>query len=740
MLTRTLTSVVALAWASGAYAQAAPSPSAASPAQATDVVQVEDIIVTAQRRSERLIDVPISITTVAAQDIERAGGEAVENLTKTVPGVYIQRAVYGVSPTVRGVGSTLGTLGGEQNVSIYLDGVYQADASANTFDLANISSVEVLKGPQGTLFGRNATGGAMLVTTLDPSFTPGGKVNLSYERFNQVRASAYATAPLSDTFAVNGAVAYRHSNGYIRDNRSGRLVNEGETLMLRGKALWQPTDQFSAVVSASHSEFDDPTAISYQALFLAPAYAAPGNNAGPIAYDRFHLSHDTRGVLKTRADAASAKFKLDLDAGVLTAITAYQTGRLTSTNDLDATYSTIPAAIVLPPPLPPLTVGVIPTQHWIDLRTQTKTFTQEVNFTSKGEGPFSYVAGLYYYHQDYRVPGLFTNGAPSLHGASKNAAYAVYVDGSYDFGALTLIAGLRYTYEKRKSWNGVGAVDPAPFTRIQTDDDSQVTPRVGLRYALSERSNVYATFTRGFKSGTFDASSPNGPPVKAETIEAYEVGYKISEPAFSFNASAFYYDYLDTQVNATVSGSAGIFNQLFNVPKSRIYGLDVDGTYRFSRAFDVRAAVAYTHARYIDFPFAPAYSNVVSQDTGFGLVFQNGSADASGNNMVRAPELTVSTAFNYHADLGHDRRLDISVSPHYSSRVFFTFDNSLSQGGYTLLDANATLSLGQNLTLSVFGRNLTDKAYSVGKNINNLLAVTNFGAPRTYGVSLGYSF
>lgn len=736
MLTRTLTSIVALAWASGAYAQTVP----ATPAQSSDVVQVEDIIVTAQRRSERLIDVPITITTVAAEDIERAGPDAVENLTKTVPGVYIQRAVYGVSPTVRGVGSTLGTLGGEQNVSIYLDGVYQANATANTFDLANISSVEVLKGPQGTLFGRNATGGAMLVTTMDPGFTPSGKVSLSYERFNQVRASAYATTPLSDSFAVNGAVAYRHSNGYIRDNRSGKLVNEGESLMLRGKALWQPTDQFSVVVSASHSEFDDPTAISYQALFLAPAYAVPGNNAGPIAYDRFHLSHDTRGVLKTRSDSASAKLTWDLAAGTLTAITAYQDGKLTSTNDLDATYSTNPAPIVLPPPLPPLVVGAIPTQHWIDLSTTTKTFTQEVNFTSKSDGPLNYVAGLYYYHQDYRVPGLFTNGAPSLHGASKNLAYAAYVDGSYDFGALTLIAGLRYTYEEREAQNGVGVVDPAPFTRSQSDDDSQLTPRIGLRYALSERSNVYATFTRGFKSGTFDATSPTGPSVKAETIEAYEVGYKVSAPAYSLNASAFYYDYLDTQVNATVSGSAGIYNQLFNVPKSRIYGLDIDGTYRFSRAFDVRAAVAYTHARYTDFPFAPAYSTVATPETGFGLVFLNSSADASGNKMVRAPELTVSTAFNYHADLGNDRRLDVSVSPHYSSRVYFTFDNSLSQGGYTLVDANATLSLGQNLTLSVFGRNLTDKAYSVGKNINNLLAVTNFGMPRTYGVSLGYSF
>lgn len=736
MLSRTLTSIVALAWASGAYAQTAP---AASPDPTA--VAVDDIIVTAQRRSERLVDVPISIATVSSEDIERAGSEALENLTKAVPGVYVQRAVYGVSPSIRGIGSTLSTLSGEQNVSIYLDGVYQASASANTFDLANISGVEVLKGPQGTLFGRNATGGAILVNTLDPSFIPGGKFNLGYERFNTVRASGYLTAPLSDTVAVNGAISYRHSDGYIRDLRTDELVNESETFLVRAKLLFQPTDAFSAVLSASHATFDDPTAASYQAFLLSGAYTFPGNNAGPVATDRYHLSHNTRGIITSETNSASLRLKWNLAAGDLTATTSYQESSLYSRNDLDATYATTPAPIVLPPPLPPLVVGVIPTDQSIsDMDTRSKTITQEVNFTSLSDGPFNYVTGLYYYSREDGVPRLATNGAPSLHALGKSKAYAVYLDGSYDFGDLSLIAGVRYTYEDRESQSGVGASDPTPYTRFQEGTDEQVTPRIGLRYAFSPYSNGYAIYTRGFKSGGFDGTSPTGAPIDAETINAYEVGYKTAQAAYTLNAAVFYYDYQDTQVNATVSGSTGIFNQLFNVPKSTIYGLDLDGSYTFSDAFDVRIALAYTRSEYDDFPFAPVYSTQPTPATGFGLVFTNSNADASGNQMVRSPEFTASTTFNYHRDLGGDRRLDVSVTPYYSSRVYFDFANTLSQDAYVTVDANATLTFNENLTLSIFGRNLTDEVYVVNKNLNSLVGVNNYGTPRTFGVTLGYAF
>ena len=739
MLTRTLTSVLALVWAGAANAQTG-SPQAAPTQQSSDVATVDDVVVTAQRRSERLIDVPISITTVSTEQLERAGPTGLESLTKVVPGVYLQRNVYGLSPTVRGIGSTLATSGGEQNVSVYVDGVYQPSATSNVFDLANISGIEVLKGPQGTLFGRNATGGALLINTLDPSFTPGGRLNLSYERFNQVRASAYGTAPLSDVLAVNGAISYRHSDGWIRDNKTGELVNEAENFIVRGKLLFQPTDRFSAVLTAAHTEFDDPTGSSSQSIRPAPAFLLPGNNSGPIATDRFHLSHNTRERIEIETDSFSAHLKGEFDFGTLNAITAYQRVDLASTNDLDGTYATIPAPITLPPPLPPLVVGALPTNQSITLETGQRVFTQEVNLTSKGDGPLSYVVGAFYFRNHSLVPFVIQSGAPVTHARVATESYAAYVDGAYKFGDLSLIAGLRYTYEDRAGKSGPGAIDPTPFTRFQDASDEQVSPRIGLRYAFSPQSNAYATYTQGFKSGNFDSTSATGPGVTAETLNAYEIGYKTSTPRFSLNAAAFYYDYKDTQVNATVSTLTSTTTQLYNVPKAEIYGLDLDGTYRFSDAFDIRAAVGYTHARYVEFPFAANYTTANIAATGFGLVFLNGSVDAAGNHMVRAPELTASVTFGYHAQLGSDTFLDVSVSPYYSSRVYFSFDNTLSQGAYTTVDANATFTFKENITVSVFGRNLSDEVYYTSQSVNALGYAGTFAMPRTYGVSLGYAF
>ncbi|HEX7784482.1 MAG TPA: TonB-dependent receptor [Sphingobium sp.] len=758
MTLKTLTSIMAIAWVSVAHAQSSssgdlgnrstpdmksgPAQSAAnarSASLAQNAVSPGDIVVTAQRRSERWVDVPISIAAVSPSALEQAGPTSLENLTKVVPGAYFQRAVYGLSPTIRGIGSTLPASGGEQNVATYIDGVYQATPTGNIFDLASVSDVEVLKGPQGTLFGRNATGGALLIKTLDPSFATSGRFNVSYERFNQVRASGYLNVPINDKIAVNGAISYRYARGYIRDGRTGDYVNEGRNFTARGKLLLQPTDNFSIILTASHADFDDPTGSNYQSIRLTGLYSLPFLDSGPVSKDRYHLSHNTRDVIKTSTDEYSAHAKLDLDFGTLTSISAYDVNDLFSINDLDNTYATIPLVIPLPLPIGPI---VIPTDQSATVKVHTKTFTQELNLTSKGDGPLSYVAGLYYYHSESAVPLLLSNDVPLFNAFGKNNAYAAYAEGTYRLGELSLIAGARYSYEKRLGESAQGVSAPSPFTRIQNATDKKWTPRIGLRYALSPRANIYATYSKGFKSGVFDLSSPNGPSVKPETVDAFEAGFKTSSKMFSLSAAGFYYDYKDSQVNSTVSGQDGaIFNQLFNVPTSRIYGIDIDGTVRFSDAFDVRAGFAYTHARYIDFKTAPGYTNDPTVPATLGGLFNaNIVVDASGSHMVRAPAYTASATFGYHAEVGDDSRLDVTVSPYYSSRVYFDFANTLSQKAYMTLDAAVTFTSHGNMTISVFGRNLTDKIYYTQQGINALGTNGNFGMPRTYGVSLGYSF
>lgn len=707
----TYTSVLALALAGVSLAQSPPpaepvTDDAASGAQ-------EEVVVTAQRRSERLVNVPISVSTATPDDIEVAGGASIENLTKLTPGVFLQRATYGLSPTVRGIGSTLVTSGGEQNVSLYVDNIYYPVPTGNIFDLASVSGVEILKGPQGTLFGRNATGGAILVHTLDPGFTTEGRFNVSYERFGQIRTSAYLNLPVTDSIAVNGSVAYRHSDGYIRDLRTDAIVNEGENFTARGKILWDVTDSFSLLFTAAHAELDDPTGTMSQSLQPAPILLLPA--FGPIATDRFHTSKFQPESTKTSTNEFNLRATLETDFGTFTSYTAYMRNALATTNDLSATY--FPSQV---------TSSVV-----------TKTFTQEINFASLPDRPFTYVAGIYYFNNKATAPGTTTNGTPISSSAGEVDSWAGYVDGTYTFGDWSLIAGIRYSYEDRSVASSPGRVQPTPYTRFQDAKERQWTPRIGLRYAVDEDSNIYATYSQGFKSGIFDAQTATGPGVGPERVDAYEIGYKTASSDFTFNAAAYYYDYTDTQVTAVISGQNGVvFSALFNVPKSEIYGVEADATIRFDDNFDLRVAGAYTHARYIDFPNAPGWMQLPGRPT-----FTNVVVDASGSHMVRSPEWTASATLRYYTQLGADSGLELTVSPFYSSRVYHTFDNVLSQKPYWTLDSAATLTFQDKFRVSIYGRNLTDAVYARRMTQNSLtLNAVVYAEPRSYGVSFGYSF
>lgn len=727
MLGKAAASLLAIACAGGAMAQTADmhdgergngAPAANGP------TSLEEVIVTAQRRSERLVDVPISIATVSSDDLERAGPMSLESLNRVVPGIYMQRDIYGLSPTIRGIGSTLASSGGESNVAVYVDDVYLPYKATNIFDVANIANVQVLKGPQGTLFGRNATGGAILVSTLDPSFDPQARLKVSYERFGQARASGYANVPITDSLAANAAVTYRHSDGYIRDNRTGALVNEAEESSARVKLLFEPTSTLSIVLGGYHSEFDDPTGASYQTVQTVPFYNLPGidANAGPIATDRFHLSHNHAPLVETESDQYTAHIGWETGAGTLKSITSYQKSQLLSVNDLDATYQDlVPAA-----------------DAFVDLKTDSRVFTQEVNFTSKPGSTLEYVAGVFYYRATTGAPYLLISGIPNFKTVGRTEATSAYFDATYRLGKWALIGGLRHTHETRS----INTQFFPSGTNIGEETEKVWTPRAGVRYELSPSSNVYAIYTRGYKAGIFDATSPLGNKVDPEYVDSYEVGYKASTANATLNAAVYYYDFTDTQVNALFSSGTAVFQQLFNVPQSRIHGVDLDGTYRFNDTWDVRASVAYTHATYEDFVNAPGYVlDPTDPATSFGLFQSSVSVDVSGNRMVRAPDWSASAAVNYHANLGSAARLDMSLSGMYTSRVHFDFENHLSQPAYVLVDANATVTFHERLAVSIFGRNLTDKIYYTGLSESALSLMTGvYGMPRTYGVSVGYSF
>ncbi|HEY8352703.1 MAG TPA: TonB-dependent receptor, partial [Sphingomonadales bacterium] len=226
----------------------------------TQVSSFEEIVVKAQRRDERLVDVPISVSSVSEERLQAASVESLVSLPQMVPGLRLDYSGAYVQPTIRGVGSPLAGPGLNSNVAVYFDGYYVPNALASDFQLLSVSSVNVLKGPQGTLFGRNATGGAILINTRDPSFEPTMTARVSYARFNRANVSLYGSAGLTDTLAMDITAFYEEGDGFIRNINTGNKDGEFDKWSVRSKMLYAPNDNVKLTLAYAHTEVDDPMA------------------------------------------------------------------------------------------------------------------------------------------------------------------------------------------------------------------------------------------------------------------------------------------------------------------------------------------------------------------------------------------------------------------------------------------------------------------------------------------------
>ncbi len=720
------TSAIALVYTRGADAQT-PSPSAAGPEvsvtnggapqapspqapplQDRSTPSVAEIVVTAQKRSERLVDVPVSVQVVSSEQLQNAGTGSLEDTTKLLPGVIINRSSYTLQPTIRGVGTNALGAAIDNNVAIYVDGVYQADQTGDLFDLANVSSIEVLEGPQGTLFGRNATGGAILVNTLDPSFSAiSGKLNASYGSYNDGNVSGYLNLPVTSNFALNGALAYHHSDGWIHDLLTGDDRNRQNSFDARGKLRWKPINRLNIEVSAFSTYVSDPTAADTQSL-NGDTLSRLFTGKLPIATTPNNVSLDSPPSVRSRSREISSHIAYDLDFATLSSITAYHVDSSHINLDEDGSYVRL---------------------EDLTFSQSSKVFSQELNLTSRSGTPFTYVLGAYFYHQKAGYPFFDVDGGPYFSNSEKTQAFAVYADGTYQLGKLALIAGVRYSDESRRN-NAI--VDP-DFLENAEKTFNSVTPRAGLRYSVDAHSNVYATYSKGFKSGEFNPGAI-APAVSPENINAYELGYKRSTSKLSLNSAVYYYDYSNIQVTAYDINTG--LAQLLNAASARIYGLDIDGTAALTDRLSLRAAFAFTHARYTSFPNAPLETPIPPGNT--GNIQTIGSV--SGNSMIRAPEYTLSTSADYKLPLSNGRVLEFIATPYYSTRVYYSFDNRLSQDPYLTFDASVALAVNDQLRFTLYGRNLTDKRYAANEATSNIGNGVYFSQPLTFGIRGSYAF
>ncbi|CAN7633917.1 TonB-dependent receptor [Phenylobacterium sp. LjRoot225] len=746
-------------------------------AQAKDegASQVSEVIVTAQRRSEASRDVPITITTLNQSQLAVANANQLSDITKLTPSLRFDSAGTFVQPTIRGVGTAVSTSGGGPNVGIYVDGFFQSNSQVADFQLLKVRNIQVLKGPQGTLFGRNTTGGAILVTTADPDSDPAGELKASYARFNTVTLQGYGTTGVGDKVAVDIEGVYRKGDSFktniVNDDHH---VGKFENWSIRTGAKVQFTDSVSGLLRYTHSETDDPTLQlsnayldrSGQAGFFSKVSAAgqafygKSSSAGvPLIYfyaptipgsytiDPNKIASGDKLVFTNKSDTLQATIKADLGFADLTSYTQYREDRSDNNGDLDAT--------ALP-------------FFFIDIDIDNKTLSQEFLLNSKAGTALQWTAGVnYFQNKDIWDIGAAFGAPPFLPfggSGTTTKSYAAFVDATYQLSEKWYFtAGGRYSHDlvteayfrtnftttayEGPDGNPVSTAGLPPETVIPVKrlKNNSFTPRAVIRYKPNENSSLYASFTRGYKAGILNVGGLSQVPVEPEKINAYEVGYKYSDSSFSFDLASYYYDYKNLQVSSYQNGAA----MITNAATSEIYGVEGQFRYRVTADFNVNGGAAWTHARYKSFRNAPYYSycdpvavapsDMVCGAIGPGSLTQT-TTDASGLKMQRSPSFTGNVGANYGLDLAGGR-LTLSGNLYYSSSLFFDPSEQFKQKAYEILSLRAQwVDPSDRYTVAVFGDNVTNKRYQSQVLFNTLGIGSVWGSPATYGVELGAKF
>jgi iron complex outermembrane receptor protein len=730
-----LTCASALVMAHSATAQTQ-SASAPAPAAGPQVDQtLGDIVVTAQRRNELQRDVPISITAFNSESLAKTGVTDARALAQVTPGLNFQQFGSSAQPLIRGIGSTGGSVGDSSNVSIYIDGVYQPFQAANFTRFADLSRIEVLKGPQGTLFGRNAAGGAISITTLGPSLDAAtGKFSAGYGRFNEVELNGFVSVPLSDKVAVSLSGTFTRNDGFRRDIFLNKDVGYLRSHGGRAKLLFEPDDRTTIKVTGHYSWSSDLSSFGNQPLNgnTVIRRTVPGillaNKPNTSA-----LSIET--VNEVEVYGGSLSIERDLGFATLTSLTAFSNARQFVFTDSDLT----PAA---------------------NLQTQinfgTDMISQDLTLTSANDGPLKWLIGANYYREtgfflSSTYGGLFTPAASPPLTAGRYVpdvdikAYAAFAELTYSLSdRLTVIVGGRFSNDK-PSYTGSTVVVatglPNPATRVSPSDSfSSFTPRVALRYAITPTLNTYASYSRGFKSGVFNSNGLQPTAVKPEIVDAFEVGIKGAvSRSISFDASAFYYDYKNLQQLSF--GTTPTTLILRNAAKAEIYGFEANATVAPVSGLTLRGGFGYVHGVYRSFPGAQGFiptTNAGGVPIGGNTTFL---FDASGNPMIRTPRVQANGTVAYETSIANGGKLNFNLTASHTAKMYHDVSSNTVQPAFTVVNTSiAYTTPDQHWRASIWGNNIFDETYIAGVLISGTATAVTYSRPATYGVRVEYMF
>ncbi len=742
------TAVIGMLLPGVAVAQSQPPSVPAAPAATTSGNQggLEDIVVTAQRRSESQQNVPISITTVTAASALRAGVSGTESLGVAVPALQFGRqSGLGGTPYLRGVGTNAAAPGTESPVAVYIDDVYVGSAAGTLMQFNNIDSVEVLKGPQGTLFGRNATGGVIEVHTKKPSYDPAVDVTGGFASYNHYLGSVYATGGLSSNVAVSLALlGDDQSKGYGRAVYSGRDIYKYWTYGVRGQLLWEPGPNTKFALTGDYTRGNSDIGTNPT---IAPGTVAVGGATFPGQY---RSTNDPADISKTRNYGFSAKITQDLGAVSLVSISAYRNVSEFLQLDSDGSLKGNPAIVNIP-----------------NSSTFTHTVSQELQALSNSEGPLTWIVGGFYYRSSAGFDPIILNGLAfiPLGGSQTTRAsqilnsYSGFGEASYSLQTGTkLTLGLRYTDESLSQsvlqLTGTGAaLSPSPFT--QHSGFSKLTYRAILDQKIGRDLLLYASYSRGFRSGAYNLNAPTvtvarvsvpAPVVLPEVLDAAEVGIKseLFDRKVRLNVSAFHYNYNNLQISSIQSNLAVV---LLNAAKARMQGIDADFSVVPTKRVNIDGGISLLDAKFVSFPSGPYYvqqpavCNPVPASTGpaSGGALAC-SADLKGYRTPRSPKLTgsISVTYTIPTEVGS---FALTGSLYHNSGYYWEVDNEVKQPGYNLLNASIQwTSSSKKYEVRVYAKNPLNEYYYSYFSESTLRFSGAPEMPRNYGVSVTAHF
>jgi iron complex outermembrane receptor protein len=722
---------------------------AAAPAWAADTTPstVTEVIVTAQKRAENINDVPLSVTAIGGEklDVIRSSGGDIRVLSSRVPSLTLESS-FGRTfprPYIRGLGNTDFDLNASQPVSFVYDDVVLENPILKGFPLFDIDQVEVLRGPQGTLFGRNTPAGVLKFDSAKPTKDFGGYAQASYGTYGTSNVEGAVSGPLiADVLSGRFSALYQHRDDWVDNGFTGQKNATGgyDEYALRGQLLYTPTTEFSALANIHYLHLDGTPQLFRANIIQVGGGFTPGFDRGVIYQDA-----QTRSFQTVEESGGSLRLNYDFGGPTLTSITGYEHVRALSHGDVDGGFG----AVFAPPSGP----GLIPfPSESADGMPYHAQWSEELRLADKTE-TYAYTIGAFWFHEDVKIDSFdyatLAGGALDGYGYQhqKTDSWAVFGNGSYNVTPeWTVGGGLRYSDDK-KDFIAQRLISPigggATPVIAASPDSHALSFNLDTTYEVSPSTNLYARVARGYRAPSIQGRLLFGDTISIagkETVMSYEAGVKgkALDNRLRFDADVFYYRVNNLQLTA-VGGGAN-FNRLLNAAHANGYGFEFNAEAEPIDRLILTAGLSYNHTELDDpnLATAPCGSGCTVLDPPGALA---GTVNIDGNPLPNAPKWIANATAEYSVPLGDGELFAFTDWAYRSNINFFLYRSAEYQDGH-MLEVGLRVGYrapGGRWEVAAFGRNIfNDRSLEGGIDFDNLTGFVN--DPRTLGVEVKTKF